>query len=389
MKDEMDYAKADKPLSSSEIKEDENGIVIRVATRPNLRDRILVKYGKNKLKLLRRLLSALYLFMEYFRSFDRNYPIYQAAKSYLIKEEVDVIVATGGPFFQFKYAAKLSQKFNIPWVADYRDGWSTNYQVHARGGIHRAILKVMFARIETRIVRSATLVTTVSLPLRSILSEFLKKDVRVVYNGYDEQALSGIDRIDPPSDKLIIMYTGSIYNYQRLEVFLEGFARFVFHQELTPDNVCVEFVGVSRHPEQVDRIRRFDPYFNRYFKFSNRIPYKDNLEKITGAHLCLILANESIDGSCTKVYDYLALEKRILVSVNDHSTLERLIEETNGGVLCKSEEDVEHHLTLAYNELKQHGTVQQQTRNYKQFSRLNQAKEMAKLLLEVEGKKEG
>ena len=77
---------------------------------------------------------------------------------------VDAIIATGDPFVLFKYASSLSKKFNIPWIADYRDPWT--------GNKNRS--EMFFDNYwERRFLANVTAMTTVS--------EFLKKKNRRKY----------------------------------------------------------------------------------------------------------------------------------------------------------------------------------------------------------------
>jgi hypothetical protein len=74
------------------------------------------------------MLTAYYSIAQYFTFMgDNRAGIYHAASEQLQKHTCHAIIATGEPFVLFRYAKKLSERFNIPWVADYRDGWSTNW----------------------------------------------------------------------------------------------------------------------------------------------------------------------------------------------------------------------------------------------------------------------
>ena len=53
----------------------------------------------------------------------------KAAEDYLATNKIDCILATGDPFVLFHYAKKaLRKKHNVPWIADYRDPWSSEFE---------------------------------------------------------------------------------------------------------------------------------------------------------------------------------------------------------------------------------------------------------------------
>ena len=58
-------------------------------------------------------------------SFDVKREIYLKAKELCRKKSFDLILVTGEPFILFKYGHKISKEFGIPWIADYRDVWTT------------------------------------------------------------------------------------------------------------------------------------------------------------------------------------------------------------------------------------------------------------------------
>lgn len=109
------------------VESDGRSTIIRVPYQPNLRDRMLARFGEQRFSLLRRMLTAYYSIAQYFTFMgDNRAGIYQAASEQLQKHPCHAIIATGEPFVLFRYAKKLGERFNIPWVADYRDGLDTN-----------------------------------------------------------------------------------------------------------------------------------------------------------------------------------------------------------------------------------------------------------------------
>src|SRR6185295_15478686 len=61
---ELDYIKPTL-VQETTVEKSEMGTVIRVPHKPSLRDRILLKYGYNKYKLFRRLLSMFHMIFRY------------------------------------------------------------------------------------------------------------------------------------------------------------------------------------------------------------------------------------------------------------------------------------------------------------------------------------
>ena len=118
---------------------------------------------------------------------DFKNPIYEAVNSYLEKEKVDVIIATGEPFILFKYASRLSELYNIPWYADYRDDWIENHRLsHENNLSFFRLICAMEKKIERRLLNNVSGVFSVSSHLvKQISNRINVSNYLSVENGAD------------------------------------------------------------------------------------------------------------------------------------------------------------------------------------------------------------
>ena len=121
----LDYVSAGSSEQSI-VEVSQCGTIIRTPYKPNFANRLMLKHGDKRYRLLRKSISAYYEFAQFLLPIGPKIELYKAAKHFLKNNQVDAIIATGDPFILFKYASKLSKAFNIPWIADYRDPWSHN-----------------------------------------------------------------------------------------------------------------------------------------------------------------------------------------------------------------------------------------------------------------------
>ncbi|MFQ3579049.1 MAG: hypothetical protein SNJ71_02780, partial [Bacteroidales bacterium] len=111
------------------IENTEYGTIIKTPYKPTLSNSLLLKYGEKKAKFIRKLITGYFeIFQWFFLHVGSKKNIYIYAKQYLKNNKVDVIIATGEPFILFKYASTLSRLYSIPWIADYRDPWSSGLE---------------------------------------------------------------------------------------------------------------------------------------------------------------------------------------------------------------------------------------------------------------------
>ncbi len=378
IKNEFDYYKTTKN-KRVEIINDTKGTIIRVPYKANCRDKILITYGLNKLVILRRILSFITAISEFgYGVLDSRKAIYKEAQSFLETTKVDFIIATGEPFVLFKYAHRLSKQNGIPWIADYRDGWTNNYSKVFKTK-KKTLSDIFFENRERKYLQNVSIVTTVSEPLKKELKKKLNKKTMLLQNGYDAEIFQSIDTTKSNQDYLKIAYLGTIYPHQRLETFLDGYRKFINNNPEA--KIKVVFYGLNNSSSQLSRLKRFDPIlFNEYIESTERMPQQTVLEKISDSHLLLLLANPHIDGSAAKIYDYLALGKKILLVENDHSSLEQIINYTKSGIICDTAEQVFLALENNYSEWLSTKNILHQTINTEQYSRKYQTKELTEIM---------
>jgi glycosyltransferase involved in cell wall biosynthesis len=132
-------------------------------------------------------------------------------------------------------AALLSRETGIPWLADYRDPWSTYQFARYPTAAHR----VAQFRLESWALRHAAAVTAVNQPMVDDLVErhpWIAGRAHVLPNGFD--AAEKAEPVDLGAGFWIV-HTGRLYGRElQVEAFLTALAAL-------PDEVRAVFVGVA------------------------------------------------------------------------------------------------------------------------------------------------
>ncbi|MEL6924103.1 MAG: glycosyltransferase [Bacteroidota bacterium] len=366
------------PRKEVSVEETEQGTIIRVPYQPDWKDWMILRFGMNRFVLLRKMISFLSLYLRFFsRSFDPTHRIEKTAAYYLKHTRCDLILATGEPFILFSYAARLSRQFSVPWVADYRDGWTSNQSKEHRSLTAR-LLNRFYRVVEQYYLRRVCLITTAAPSYaESLAATHPSKKIEVVYNGYESEVLPLIQDIDSNADCFEIAYAGTLYSYQQLEMFLEAYQQFVM--ECQP-RVRLTFFGLSFYPEMVQRVTSF-PFANDNMRsaihFTKRLDYLSLMKRLREAHVMLLLSNEGVNWLSAKVFDYLAVNRKILLVKNDKGVLESILKKSNAGVPCSSVAETLDFLKTQYAAFLQTGKLQHETKSNTFYSRAHQAMVMA------------
>src|SRR5262249_45098538 len=142
--------------------------------------------------------------------FDNRSNIYTEARKVLSENRYDAIIATGEPFILFRYARLLSKEFDVPWIADYRDGWSTD-RINPPKSIAEKLVIRHARYLEKKLVEDAAMITTASPTYKNDLQKlFPAKHIEVVYNGFDNDTVQALPEIEQDKQTFRIAYAGTI-----------------------------------------------------------------------------------------------------------------------------------------------------------------------------------
>ncbi|HNR86380.1 MAG TPA: hypothetical protein PKN38_07205, partial [Taishania sp.] len=218
----LDYISASESKETL-IEQTEYGTIIRAPYFPSISNRILLKYGEQKFTFFRRALTAWDEFRQFITISGPKKHLFHAANDYLKHNKVDAIIATGDPFITFYFAKKLGAKYNVPWIADYRDPWSQNLKIPNN-------FKLFIKIVEKNVVSTATSITTVSQFLKKKITQNLKHKIfHILPNGYDQSLTEIVENLPQKSDKLTIAFAGTIYQWHPWKSFLSVCSHLIEH----------------------------------------------------------------------------------------------------------------------------------------------------------------
>lgn len=392
--DDRDYVA---PSASDHVvvEQDERGTILRTPYRPNLSHRLLLRHGPTRYRLIRQGITAWYEAGQYFFAIGPKKELYRAARAYLREQRVDAIVATGEPFVLFNYATRLSAEFGVPWIADFRDPWS-----HDSRSVGRRISRAWDVRLELRFTRSAVSLVTVSEFFRDVIASLhAGKTIHIVRNGYDPDAIAAAAGVEQDSARLTIAFVGSLYAWHPLQSFLAVCERV---RRRSGRELQLKFIGVNVRSAIESMLAAEFPELSSHVAFLDRLPNDQTAVELSRANVFLMFNNYATMG--TKIYDYLALKRRVLLcysedpealrlkerhynlqesSARDDRPMERLIEDTAAGVVVRDAAHLDEVLHGLLDEFARNGKIACASSGTERFSRREQAGRLAEILKEL------
>lgn len=369
----------------------ELGTVLRTPYHPNLSNRLLLKYGEKSFKFVRKAISGFYEFGQFLFPIGPKAQLYKAAKTYLKTTKVDVIVATGDPFVLFSYASKLSKKFDIPWIADYRDPWSQSFS--AKKGFFQRKFDLYF---EKRIVKTALQINTVDQLFKLKLNQlFPSKRIEIFPNGYDANEIAKTNSIQQNAEILTFSFIGTIYLWHPIRELLNDFS--LFSERHPEKDFRIKFYGINNAEEITQLVHSQFKKLSHKIKLIAKLPNGELLEQLAKDNVLLLFNYYQFTG--TKIYDYLGLKRKILLCYENSKEAEILknqyyfhsietditpqidiINKTNSGVIVRDSAHLLKVLEQMYTEFQETGQIACDSVGVENYSRKIQVEKLAELI---------
>ena len=259
-------------------------------------------------------------------------PSHKYLSNYLKEHPVDLIISTGPPHTMHLIALGIKKKFNLPWIADFRDPW-TNIDFYQDLRLSKWADK-KHHRLEKDVLQVADICISVGPTLSNELVELGAKKCVTITNGYDESdVLSAEVKLD---EKVSIAHIGSFTKSRNPELL------FKVLQEIKNElpNLCeiLELKLVGKVDYTISEL--ISQYgLEEIVRKIDYMPHSEVILEQNKSHALLLVVNETPNakGILTgKIFEYLAAKRPIIAIAPEGGDLANLIIETNSGLVVQN-----------------------------------------------------
>jgi hypothetical protein len=295
------------------------------------------------------------------------------------KIRIDAIWASYPPASSHVLADWASRRWEVPWVADYRDIVNQYYQ-----GLRSAFVVPIRIFQEKRILRTASEIIATSDGFAETMRKRLRRNILIIHNGFDPTDLAPSSSI--PIKKFNIVYTGGVtHGFPDFRPLLDGLGKCINSGEIDMDHISVEFYGEGNER----RLREmFSGHtYEQLVRIEGAIPWRE-CRKIQRNAAVLLQQTLGVNGWLTaKIFEYLAARRPILAIPADNNGIDELLHETGAGFSCTKADEISDRILKWYREWIETGTI---TCNGKidlimKYSRREQAGKLAGILAGLTG----
>lgn len=246
----------------------------------------------------------------------------------LPKTKIDLIYTSVGPHSTLLLAQKLKQHFSIPFVVDLRDPFSFS-QYSILDSKNRWSKKAR--KIEKSVFNDADHINNVSKIWKEkyerLYPEIVAKS-SLIPNGYDEEDFKHLTR--KTRNKIFtIGYNGTFSRIVPIEPLIA--AMIEIHKT---EKISIRLSIAT--PIKLRKLKSKYPYLfhNSLIDHKGFLPHKESLQKLYQSDTSILILNDipAIKGMIpAKAYEYLRLNRPILLLHRKGSFLSKLIEDTSTG----------------------------------------------------------
>lgn len=266
-------------------------------------------------------------------------PSVRYLSKYLKEHPVDALISTGPPHSMHLIARALNKKFNIPWVADFRDPW-TDIDFYKDLKLTRCADR-KHHRLEHQVLTEATKAVAIGWDCAKGLESHGAKDVAVITNGFDETFVETHGRVSLHNDAsqhetlpFTMSHIGIVGANRNPETFWQSIADIV---EMFPGTSPIPSIKI-RLIGQVDNsvlesIKRYN--IEKYVEIIPYIPHNQVIAEQQKSDVLLLFVNNTPNakGILTgKIFEYMASGRPILCIGPEDGDSARILNETQSGI---------------------------------------------------------
>jgi len=306
-------------------------------------------------------------------------PSVKYLSKFLSNNSIDVIVTTGPPHSAHMIGLFLKYKFNIPWLADFRDPW-TNIDYYNELKLSKRADKIHH-KLEKEVLKTANEVVVISPGMANEFSNIIPKDYKVIPNGYDADDINEYDSTEPKSGKFSLAHIGSLTKTRNPKNLWIALSQIVSEDANFASNLEIHNIG-KLDINALESIKYYK--LEKYLKQTDYMPHDEVVNEQQKATLLLLLVNDTPNAKLIltgKIFEYLVSGTPIICIAPTDGDAANVIRETSCGTsygfdnILKLKED----LLNLYIKFKK-GELVSDCNNIKKYERKHLTEKMSLLL---------
>jgi hypothetical protein len=316
------------------------------------------------------------------RKYWKGYVI-KAAKKIIKEHQIDAIITTGPPHSTHLAGLALKQKYNIPWVADFRDPWTNIFYNNFLPRSEKT--KSRDLRLENAVIKNCDHLVTATPGLEREFND-RKSSITTILNGFDQSDLA--KESHSALEKFTLAYVGNLLPTQSIACLWETLEELVEEGIITQDNFLLKLTGKA---DGAILERLSNGPAKEILEIEGYVAHKVATQRMQEAAMLLFVIPEDKNNALIltgKLFEYLATRKPIHGIGPIGGDADVILQESGRDAIIDFEDKkgIRAHILKYFQEWQENGKKAHQfdaNEALQQFSRQHQATQLAKILGEI------
>jgi len=305
-------------------------------------------------------------------------PSVRFLKDYLKASPVDAVVSTGPPHSAHLIALSLKKETNLPWLADFRDPWTTM-------DYYKELMLTDWAnkkhhRLELEVLKTADKVIVIGNGMKKEFEEKSGRKVMSITNGFDEaDFVSERNQLDK---KFSIVHIGTFFARINPVNLWQVLAELKEEKHSMFSDIQIKLMG-RVDPTIVESIHKAG--LEEFLVLLPVQPHQEAVQHTRSAQVLLLCIFEQTKFVITgKLFEYLASQRPIFCIGPIDGDAAVILKETNAGITFSFNDKIgiKQHLTDLYEKFKA-GELREFKNNSRKYSHRELVKEIVGQLNEI------
>lgn len=233
-------------------------------------------------------------------------PSVRYLRKLIVQEQPAVIITTGPPHSLHLIGLRLKKYFKIPWLADFRDPW-TSIGYHDQLKLS-AFAKRKHLKLEQEVLNAADVIVVTSETTRKEFEGLTQQPITVITNGYD----TGYENPESLDKQFTISHIGSLLSKRNPENLWKVLGELIQENPVFRERLSLQLIGVVGR----EVLESIDTYgLKAHTRVIEYVPHDKAVQYQKQAQVLLLAeinAPETRGIIPGKLFEYLAAKRPIL-----------------------------------------------------------------------------
>ena len=302
-------------------------------------------------------------------------PSVKYLSSYISKHQIDTIITTGPPHSVHLIGMQLKAKYQLQWLADFRDPW-TDISYHKNLNLTKNTQQ-NHLKLEHQVLNTSDQIIVTSSQTKQLLSKITQQPISVITNGFDDENVPSITL----DSKFSLTHIGSLLNQRNPILLWNVLSELV--QEIPKFKANFQLVLVGNVSADV-RTSIDSTGLTSFLKTVGSVTHNEAVMYQRKTQVLLLLEANTTEASYIipgKLFEYINSNRPIVALGPKHSDIPSILKDTHTGRYFDYDNKtaLKTHILELFEGYKTN-SLSVSSKDIERFSRKNCTKQLAEVL---------